>query len=65
VPPRWGAIYTSILNGGGSLKTSGNGPKEIGVFANVLIEGSYQRIDLELGKTHDEYEKQINEHSKF
>jgi hypothetical protein len=47
------------------VEPSGNGPKEIGVFANVLIEGSYQRIDLELGKTHDEYEKQINEHSKF
>ena len=39
-----------------------SGPKEIGVFANVLLEGSYKRIDLELGKTHGEYEKQINEH---
>ena len=26
---------------------------------------SYQRIDLELGKTHDEYEKKINEYIKF
>ena len=42
-----------------------SGPKEIGVFANVLLEGSYQKIDLELGKTHDEYEKQINEYIKF
>jgi hypothetical protein len=36
---------------------SENGPKEIGVFANVLLKGSYQRIDLELDKTHDEYLK--------
>ena len=47
------------------VEPSENGPKEIGVFANVLLEGSYQRIDLELGKTHDEYEKQINEYIKF
>jgi hypothetical protein len=33
--------------------------------ANVFAEGTYQRIDLELGKTHDEYEKQINEYIKF
>ena len=43
------------------VEPSENGPKEIGVFANVLVEGVSQRIDLELGKTHDEYEKQINE----
>ena len=36
-----------------------NGPKEIEVFANVLLEGSYQRIDLELGKPHDEYENYL------
>ena len=47
------------------VEPSESGPKEIGVFANVLLEGSFQRIDLELGKTHDEYEKKINEHSKF
>ena len=47
------------------VEPSENGPKEIGVFANVLLEGSYQRIDLELGKTHDEYEKQINEYIEF
>jgi len=47
------------------VEPSESGPKEIGVFANVLLEGSYQRIDLELGKTHDEYEKQINEYIKF
>ena len=41
------------------VEPSESGPKEIGIFANVLLEGSYQRIDLELGKTHDEYEKQI------
>ena len=38
------------------VEPSENGPKEIGVFANVLLEGSYQRIDLELGKTHTLYE---------
>ena len=47
------------------VEPSESGPKEIGVFANVLLEGSYQRIDLELGKTHDEYEKQIYERIKF
>lgn len=47
------------------VEPSENGPKEIGVFANVLLEGSYQRIDLELGKPHDEYEKKINEYIKF
>ena len=47
------------------VEPSENGPKEIGVFANVLLERGYQRIDLELGKPHDEYEKKINEHSKF
>ena len=44
---------------------SGNGPKEVGVFANVFAKGVFQRIDLELGKTHDEYEKQIYERIKF
>ena len=47
------------------VEPSENGPKEIGVFANMLLEGSYQRIDLELGKTHDEYGKQINEYIEF
>jgi len=47
------------------VEPSESGPKEIGVFANVLLEGSFQRIDLELGKTHDEYEKQINEYLNF
>ena len=47
------------------VEPSESGPKEIEVFANVLLEGSYQRIDLELGKTHDEYKKQIYEHIKF
>ena len=42
------------------VEPSENGPKEIGVFANVLLEGSYQRIDLELGKPHDEYENYLN-----
>ena len=44
------------------VEPSENGPEEIGVFANVLLERSYQRIDLELGKPHDEYKKQINEY---
>lgn len=44
------------------VEPSESGPKEIGVFANFLLEGSFQRIDLELGKSHDEYEKQINEY---
>ena len=47
------------------VEPSESGPKEIEVFANVLAEGVYQRIDLELGKTHDEYEKQINEYINF
>jgi len=47
------------------VEPSENGPKEIGVFANMLLEGSYQRIDLELGKTHTEYEKNINEYVKY
>ena len=47
------------------VEPSENGPKEIGVFANVLLEGSYQRIDLKLGRPHDEYEKKINERIKF
>jgi hypothetical protein len=47
------------------VEPSESGPKDIGVFANVLLEGSYQRIDLELGKTHDEYEKQIKKISEL
>mgnify|MGYP000610081536 FL=1 len=47
------------------VEPSESGPKEIGVFTNVLLEGSYKRIDLELGKTHGEYEKQINEYIKL
>ena len=47
------------------VEPSESGPKEIGVFANVLLEGSYQRIDLELGKPHEEYEKQMHEYIKF
>ena len=47
------------------VEPSESGPKEIGVFANVLAEGVYKKIDLELGKPHDEYEKQINERIKF
>ena len=42
------------------VEPSENGPKEIGVFANVLTNGAPQRIYLELGKTHVEYEKHIN-----
>ena len=42
------------------VEPSENGPKEIGVFANVFAEGVYKRIDLELGKTHDEYEKHLH-----
>jgi hypothetical protein len=47
------------------VEPSESGPKETGVFANVFAEGVYKRIDLELGKTHDEYEKQINEYLNF
>ena len=47
------------------VEPSESGPKEIEVFANVFAKGVFQRIDLELGKTHDEYEKQIYEHIKF
>ena len=35
------------------------------VFAKIFAEGVYQKIDLELGQTHDEYEKQINEYLNF
>ena len=42
------------------VEPSENGPKEVGVFANVFAEGVYKRIDLELGKTHDEYESYLN-----
>jgi hypothetical protein len=47
------------------VEPSESGPKEVGVVANVFAEGVYKRIDLELGKTHDEYEKQINEYIEF
>ena len=42
------------------VEPSESGPKKIGVFTNVLLEGSYKRIDLELGKPHDEYENYLN-----
>jgi len=42
------------------VEPSESGPKEIGVFANVFAEGVYQRIDLKLGKTHDEYANYLN-----
>ena len=42
------------------VEPSESGPKEIGLFANVFAEGVYKRIDLELGKTHQHYEKRIN-----
>ena len=42
------------------VEPSESGPKEIEVFANVLAEGVYKKIDLELGKPHDEYEKHVN-----
>jgi len=44
------------------VEPSESGPKEIGVFTNVLVKDIYQRIDIELSKTHDEYKKQINEY---
>ena len=47
------------------VEPSESGPKEVGVFSNVFAEGIFKRIDLELGKTHDEYEKKINEYIKF
>ena len=57
--------YTPLIIIHTIVEPNESGPKEIGVFANVLLEGSYKRIDLELGKTHDEYKKQIYEHIKF
>ena len=36
------------------VEPSESGPKEIGVFANVLLEGSYKRIDLELSSGFDQ-----------
>ena len=47
------------------VEPSESGPKEIGVFANVFVEGVYKRIDLELGKTHDQYENYLNEYVKY
>ena len=48
------------------VEPSENGPKEIQVFANVLVEGVSQRIDLELGKTQEKYEMELkNIRSKF
>ena len=47
------------------VEPSESGSKETGVFANVFAEGVYQRIDLELGKPHEEYEKQMHEYIKF
>ena len=38
------------------VEPSENGPKEIRVFTNILMNGATHHIDLELGKTHDEYE---------
>ena len=35
------------------VEPSENGPKEIGVFANMLLEGSYQRIDLSMFALND------------
>ena len=52
-------LFTQLLN---QVKAD---QRKFGVFANVFAEGVYQRIDLELGKTHDEYEKQINEYIEF
>ena len=48
------------------VEPSESGPKEIGVFANVFVEGVYKRIDLELGKTQEKYEMELkNIRSKF
>tara|TARA_B100000767_G_scaffold203534_1_gene190426 strand:+ start:346 stop:585 length:240 start_codon:yes stop_codon:yes gene_type:complete len=48
------------------VEPSESGPKEIGVFANVFVEGVYKRIDLELGKTQEKYEmERKNIRSKF
>ena len=41
------------------VEPSESGPKEIRVFANVFAEGVYQRINLEYGKTHEEYENYL------
>ena len=47
------------------VEPSESGPKEVGVFANFFAEGVYKRIDLELGKTHDQYENYLNEYVKY
>ena len=47
------------------VEPSESGPKEVGVFANVFAKGVFQRIDLELGKSHDEYENYLNEYVKY
>ena len=59
-------VYTPPIIIHTIVEPSKNGPKEIEVFANVLVEGVSQRIDLELGKTQEKYEMELkNIRSKF
>ena len=39
------------------VEPSGDGPKEIGAFANVPINGIYQKFERSLGKTQEQFEK--------
>ena len=39
------------------VEPSGDGPKEIGAFANVLINGIYQKFERASGKTQEQFEK--------
>ena len=39
------------------VESSGDGPKEIGAFANVPINGIYQKFERASGKTQEQFEK--------
>ena len=39
------------------VEPSGDGPKEIGAFANVPINGIYQKFERASGKTQEQFEK--------
>ena len=39
------------------VEPSEDGPKEIGAFANILINGIYQKFERASGKTQEQFEK--------
>ena len=42
------------------VELSGNGPKEVGAYADVPFEGSYHRIGSEDHELPDQFEQRIN-----